>query len=128
MVTMRRQLKRLEALEARYGVGTGQFTPHGRGGREAATRQALKPLTGPEFAILRELMELRERHPDISGAEFYGVMSDVHREMEREWVRVVRGVLGDRIEESDETRERKEELQRRADEAIRHGEIPERGL
>ena len=55
-------------------------------------------------------------------------MTDVHREMEREWVRVVRGVLGDRMEESDETRERKEELQRRADEAIRHGEIPERGL
>ena len=89
----------------------------------------MKRLTGPEFAILRELMELRERHPDISGAEFFGVMTDVHREMEREWVRVVRGVLGDRIEESDETRERKEELQRRADEAaIRHGEIPEWGL
>ena len=128
MGTMRRQLKRLEALEARYGVGTGQFTLHGGEGREAATRQALKRLTGPEFAILRELMELRERHPDISGAEFNGLMTDVHREMEREWVRVVRGVLGDRIEESDETRERKEELQRRADEAIRHGEIPELGL
>jgi hypothetical protein len=30
----------------------------------------LKRLTGPEFAILRELMEMRERHPDINGAEF----------------------------------------------------------
>jgi hypothetical protein len=81
---MRRQLKRLEALEARYGVGTGQFTPHGGEGREVVTREALKRLTGPECAILRELMELRERHPDISGAEFFGLMTDVHREMERE--------------------------------------------
>jgi hypothetical protein len=40
----------------------------------------------------------------------------------------VRGVLRDRIEESDETRERKEELQKRADEALRYGEIPELGL
>jgi hypothetical protein len=120
--------RRIEELEVRYGVGTGQFTPHHGDERELVTSEALQRLTRPEFAILRELMELREQHPDLNGAEFFGLMTDVHHAMEREWVRVVRGVLGDRIEESDETRERKEELQRRADEAIRPGEIPERGL
>ena len=36
----------------------------------------------------------------------------------------MRGVLRDCIEESDESRERKAELQKRADEAVRMGMLP----
>jgi hypothetical protein len=120
--------QRIEELEVRYGVGTAQFTPHQGDERELVTREALSRLTHVELKVLKDLMELRAQHPDVSGAEFFGFMSDLQRTMESEWVRVVRGVLRDRIEESDETRERKEELQKRADEAIQHGEIPELGL
>jgi len=60
----------------------------------------------------------------MSGAGFFQMMSDVHHALEREWVKVVRGVLRDRLEESDETRRRKAELQKRADEAIRMGMLP----
>jgi hypothetical protein len=122
------RLRRLEALEVRYGVGTGQFTPHKGDERELVTREALRHLTSVELKVLGDLMELRARHPDMNGAEFFAQMSDIHRAMEREWVCVVRGVLRDRIEESNETRKRKAELQRRADEAIRMGMLPEEEL
>jgi hypothetical protein len=120
--------RRIETLEARYGIGVGQFAPHRGEERELVTREALSRLTSVELKVLEDLMELRARHPDVSGAEFFGLMSELHHAMESEWLKIVRGVLGDRIEESDETRERKEELQKRADEALRHGEIPELGL
>jgi hypothetical protein len=126
---MSKWLRRLEELEARYGVGTAQFTPHkGDDERELVAREALRRLTGVELVVLTEVMELRAQHPNMSGAEFFGLMSDTHRAMEREWVCVVRGVLRDRIEESNETRKRKAELQRRADEAIRMGMLPEEEL
>jgi hypothetical protein len=120
--------RRIEELELRYGVGTAQFTPHEGNERGLVTREALSRLTSVELKVLEDVMELRVRHPDVSGAEFFGLMSDLHRTMEREWVNIVRGVLRDKIEESEETRERNEELQKRADEAIRHGAIPELGL
>lgn len=119
--------RRLQELEAHHGVGTGQFAPHEGEQRESVTREALRRLTAVELKVLSEMMELRERHPGMSGAEFFGLMGEVHRAMESEWIRVVRGVLRDRIEGSGAGRERKEELQRRADEAIRMGEIPDLG-
>jgi hypothetical protein len=120
--------RRIETLEARYGVGVGQFAPHRGEERELVTREAVQRLTSVELAVLSDLMSLREEHPDISGAKFFGLMTNVHHAMESEWLKIVRGVLGDRIEESDETGERKEELQKRVDEALRQGEIPELGL
>jgi len=95
--------------------------------RQLVTREALRRLSSVELAVLREVMELRARHPNMSGAGFFWA-DDIHRAMESEWHKIVRGVLRYRIEECDETRERKEELQKRADEALRHGEIPELGL
>jgi hypothetical protein len=116
---------RLEELEARYGVGTGQFAPHAGDERSQITREAMRRLTPVELKVVEEMMELRADHPNMSGAEFFGLMSETHHAMEGEWVKVVRGVLRDRIEEGEETRKRKAELQRRADEAIRLGELPE---
>ena len=54
--------------------------------------EGLKRLTDVELAVFKELMELRSEHADISGAEFYGLMTDVHHTLERRWVEVLREV------------------------------------
>ena len=87
--------RRLSALEERYGVGSGMFNPvrdYEREQRELMEREAIKRLTEVELVILEELLQLRSEHPDLSGAEFYGLMTKAQHALERRWVRVLKEV------------------------------------
>jgi|SRR5215217_3527008 len=83
---------------------------------EAVYEEALKHLTVPEMLILLDLLDLRKAHLDKSQAEFYSYMTNFHRALLREWNRITRSVVREHIENemSDASRQRKEELLRRA--------------
>ena len=83
---------------------------------EAVYEEALKHLTVPEMLILLDLLDLRKAHPEKSQAEFYGYMTDLHRALLREWNRITRSVIRERVENamSDASRRRREEVMRRS--------------
>jgi hypothetical protein len=89
--------KRIEELERHFGVGTGQFdarrTIEWEEWREQVSEEAYKRLSDVELAVLVELLKLRSKHPEMSGAQFYSLMTPVHHAMERYWSRVLKEVV-----------------------------------
>ena len=68
--------------------------------REQVSQEVMSRLSEVELVVLAELLELREQHPDLNGAEFYRViqespLSKVYGAMERRWSRLVREVMRD---------------------------------
>ncbi len=55
--------------------------------------EAFRRLTEVELAVMEELLELRTEHPDVSGADFHRLMTDVQHTMERRWSQVVKEVV-----------------------------------
>jgi hypothetical protein len=113
---------RIAQLEAQYGsVGVGQFNPLRNRDpleRGAVLVEAINRLSSLEFHILEELLEKRERHGDMSGAEFFSVMSKTEHAFELEWIKVCRSIVRERAGEVEEDTERSEELRRRVVEDI----------
>lgn len=93
--------------------------------QQKVLEEAMHHLTTVELAVLQGLQEMIQAHPNVVGVQLWKMMSEPQKELESQWRWIVLRVLRDRIEETDETRERKEELKRRADEAVRMGVFPE---
>jgi hypothetical protein len=75
--------------------------------------EAINRLTSLEFFVLEGLLEKRERHAKLSGAEFSSVMSETERAFEAEWIRITRSIIREREEGLEGGEERREELRKR---------------
>jgi len=121
------RLRKLEATRGYGAVGSGQFRPLKDADpleRGEVLADVIGRLTHLELSVLDELVEKRERHPDLNGAQFYSMMSDVEHEFEREFNKIVRSVVRDRAEGIDTGAARREELRKRSVEELESEPLP----